>query len=101
MKTTMRMDSLLAIAACGLWLGGNAGVHAQDNDSAPRSINPPVAEATGTAASAESETLTNTSANTADARRGLRLEPVVSVGHDVELAPRDSAEAIVVIGGSA
>lgn len=60
-----------------------------------------MAESSDPGTNASSTALTNESAASDRAAKGFDRGPLVSIGHDVELKAGDSAESVVVIGGSA
>src|SRR5512135_3233793 len=91
MKTPKRTQLALLALAGGIWF-----------HSAPLAQEPaPTAEAAEQGTNASSAAVTGDSSAQGQGSRGMERGPLVSIGHDVELKAGESAESVVVIGGSA
>ena len=99
MKTKQRVSVLLLVAVCGLWSGAGSSFAQVDTSS--------VAEADVQASNSEpaqpndAQVSTNTGWQRSDRTPGRDRNAIVVFGRNVELKAGDSAEAVVVIGGSA
>ena len=94
-----RARSRLSVWALALSLIA-APVHAQQADTTPAGDTPKAEESIDTNADGKTST-TNDVAESSRDRHGLHLDALVVFGHDVELKRGETAEAVVVIGGSA
>ncbi len=91
MKEPRRTQLALLALAGGIWF--HCSLRAQEPA--------PAAEAVDQGTNAPSAAVTNDSPARDRSSRGLERGPLVSIGHDVELKAGESAECVVVIGGSA
>jgi uncharacterized RDD family membrane protein YckC len=103
MKTTKRIWPVLLTVACGLLLAPLATAQeingaADPEMSAPTNHPDETAEAVPSAPTAAG---TNAAATNRENKHGRSPQPIVMFGQDVELKAGDSAEVVVVIGGSA
>jgi uncharacterized RDD family membrane protein YckC len=97
MKTTKRTRWILSVVACGLLLA--SPITALETNGLAGGQSP--AAAVGTVANAPTAAATNEAATYQENESEGRPQPIVMFGQNVELKAGDSAEAVVVIGGSA
>jgi uncharacterized RDD family membrane protein YckC len=97
MKTTKRIRWILSNVACGLLLAST--VTALETNDLVGGQNP--AAAADIVSNAPTVSATNEAAAYQENQGGGPPQPIVMFGQDVELKAGDSAEAVVVIGGSA
>ena len=102
MKTTKHILPVLCLSICTLLLAPPAG--AQETNNPSTATNSEVATAADTVSNAPSLTATNADAAATDSpnNEGQNdVQPIVLFGQNAELKAGDTAEAVVVIGGSA
>jgi uncharacterized RDD family membrane protein YckC len=99
-KGMTRAVMALALAASAFWTGA---LWAQDTaaTAAAGEAKDQTAEATETATNSTDSVSTNESSNWSWRQGRIHRNALVSIGHDVELKEGETAEAVVVIGGSA
>jgi uncharacterized RDD family membrane protein YckC len=109
MKTTKRTWLVLLTVACGLLLASRVTAQETDVAADPQKSaltnnladGPNPAEAADAGSNAPASAATNEAATNQEGGRVGRPQPIVMFGQNVELKAGDSAEAVVVIGGSA
>ena len=102
MKTTKHILPVLCLSICMLLPALLAG--AQETNNPPTATNSEAAGLTGTISNAPSLTTTNKEAATSDSpnNKGPNdVQPIVLFGQNAELKAGETAEDVVVIGGSA
>jgi uncharacterized RDD family membrane protein YckC len=97
MKTTKRIRWILSVVACGLLLA--SPITALETNGLASGQNPP--EVAAVVSNAPAVSVTNEAAMNLEDRGGGQPQPIVMFGQNVELKAGESAEAVVVIGGSA
>ena len=102
MKTTQQTLPLLCLLICALLLA--LPTEAQETNNLPTPANSETVALTDTVSNAPALTATNEDAatnGTPDNEGANDVQPIVLFGQNAELKAGDSAEAVVVIGGSA
>jgi len=101
MKTTKHLLPVLCLAICTLLL--TLPVVAQETNSLPTPTNSETAVVTDTDSNAPTLTETNnaTAGESSDNEGPNNVQPIVLFGQNAELKTNETAEAVVVIGGSA
>ena len=101
MKTTKHLLPVLCLAICTLLLVPQ--VMAQDTNSLPTPTNSETATVTDTDSNTPALTATNDAAadESSDNEGPNNVQPIVLFGQNAELKTNETAEAVVVIGGSA
>jgi hypothetical protein len=102
MKTIKRILPVLCLSICTLLLALPA--MAQETNNQPTPTNSETAALTDTVSNAPALTATNEDADTndsPDSEGPNNVQPIVLFGQNAELKAGDTAEAVVVIGGSA
>lgn len=102
MKTTKRIWLILLTVACGLLLAPWATAQETDAATDPQksALTNNLTEAEDTGSNATTS-VTNEATTSQQGGSGGQPQPIVMFGQNVELKAGDSAEAVVVIGGSA